>query len=60
MNRFMRKTPPLQADNIEASESGAIAERKAERDEVVLDAGETAHERVGADANELMHSGAPA
>ena len=56
----MREAPALQADDIEASERGAIAERKAERDEVVLDARQPADERMRADANELMRGGAAA
>src|ERR1700722_10120834 len=60
MDRLVGKTPALEADDVEAGESRAVAERKAKRDEVVLDASETAAERVGADANELVNGGAAA
>ena len=56
----MRKAPALEADDVEAGEPGAIAERKAKRDQVMLDAGETADERVGSNADELMRGGAAA
>ena len=56
----MREAAALQADDIEAGERGAIAERKPKGNEVVLDAGETADEGVRADANELMRGGAAA
>ena len=60
MDRLVRETPALQADDIEAGEPGAIAERKAKGNEVMLDASKTADKRVGADANELMSGGAAA
>ena len=50
----MRKAAPLEADDIEPGERGAVAERHAERNEVVLDAGEAADKGVRADADELM------
>ena len=56
----MREAAPLQADDIEAGERGAVAERDAEGDDVVLDAREAADEGVGADADELMRGGAAA
>ena len=60
VDRLVREAAALQADDIEPGEAGAVAERKAKGNEVMLDAGETADERVGADANELMHGGAAA
>ena len=38
VDRLVREPAPLEADDIEAGERGAVAERHAERDEVVLDA----------------------
>ncbi len=60
MDRFVRKAAPLEADEIETGERGAVAERHAERDEIVLDPGETADEGVRADADELVSGRAAA
>ena len=54
VDRLVREAAALQADDIEAGERGAIAERHAEGNEVVLDAGQAADERMGADAHELV------
>ena len=50
VDRLAREAAALQADEIEPGERGAIAERDAERDDVVLDAREAADEGVRADA----------
>src|SRR5271165_4517183 len=60
VDRLMREAAPLEADEVEAGERGAIAERHAEWDEIVLDAGEAADKGVGADANVLMRRRAAA
>ena len=60
VDRLMRKAAALQADEIEAGERGAVAERDAERNEVVLDAGKSADEGMRADAHELMRGRAAA
>src|ERR1700733_4902664 len=57
MDRLVGKAPTLEADDIEAGEARAVAERKAKGDEVVLHASKTPHERVGANANELVNGG---
>src|ERR1700685_4363896 len=60
MDRLVGNTPELEGDDVDAGEPGAVAERKAEGDEVMLDASETADEGMGADANKLVNGGAPA
>ena len=50
----MRKAAPLEADDIETGERGAVAERHAVGDDIVLDPGEAADEGVRADPDELM------
>jgi hypothetical protein len=60
VDRLVRETPALEADDIEAGEPSAVAERKAKGDQVVLDARKAADERVGPDANELVRGGAAA
>ena len=60
VDRLVREAAPLQADEIEAGERGAVAERDAERDDVVLDPREAADEGVRADADELMRRRAAA
>ena len=50
----MRKAAPLEADEIETGEGGAVAESHAEGDKIVLDPGETADKGVRADADVLM------
>ena len=56
----MGEAATLEADEIEPGERGAIAERDAEGDDVVLDAGQSADEGVRADAHELMRRRAAA
>ena len=56
----MREAPALEANDVEAGERGAIAERNSERDEVMLDPGKTADEGVSANANELVDGDAAA
>jgi hypothetical protein len=60
MDRLVGEAPALQADDIEAGEPGAVAERKAKGDEVMLDASETADEGVGPNPYELVNGGAAA
>ena len=60
MDRFVRKPAPLEADEIESGERGAVAQRHAERDEVMLEPGEAADEGVRADADELVRRRAAA
>ena len=57
VDRLARKAVARQADDVEAAEAGAVADRRAERDDVVLHARHAAHEAVLADAHELMHGG---
>ena len=56
----MREASALQANDIETSEPCTVAERKPKGNQVVLDSGETADERMGSDTNELMRRGAAA
>ena len=50
-----REAAPAQPDDVEAREMGAVADRHAVRDDVVLDARHAADEGVLADAHELVH-----
>src|ERR1700751_409833 len=60
MDRLVGKTSALQADNMEAGEPGAVAERDPKWNQVMLDAGETTDERMGANADELVRRSTPA
>ena len=57
VNALTRKFAALHADNVEAGQSGIVAARQAEGNDVRAHAGERADHRVGADAAELMHGG---
>ena len=60
MDRLARKAAARQPDDVEAAELGAVADRRAERDDVVLHARHAADEPAFADADELVHGREPA
>src|SRR5215207_1525 len=60
MDLLAVEAAPLQPDDVEAGEVGAVAERHSVGDHVVLDAGQSAHEGVGADPHMLMNAGSAA
>ena len=55
MDLLARETVTLEAHDVESGQIGAIAERHAEGNEIVLDPRHAADKRVSADANKLMH-----
>ena len=59
LDLLARKAFPLQSDNVEAAEIGAVANRHAERDDVGGDAGHAADKSVCADTDILVHGREP-
>ena len=55
MDGFPREAAARQPDDIEAAELGAVADRRAERDDVVLHPRHAADEPAFADPHELVH-----
>src|SRR5262245_41128337 len=54
------KTAPAQADHVEPGEHCALADRKAERDDVGTDTAHAGHHGALTDANELVDGGSAA
>ncbi len=55
VDRLAREAAARQPDDVQAAELGAVADRRAERDHVVLDARHAADETALADAHILVH-----
>lgn len=57
---FGIKSASTQANEVEAEEMGAVAAGERERNDVALDAGQTADKSAGANPHKLMHGGSAA
>src|SRR5947209_20330482 len=55
LDRGAGESVPAQADEIEPGQARAIAERKPERDEIVLQSRQASEKGMRADAHELLH-----